>query len=205
VEKAGQIRAAYSLLQGRASFSAGYLEQKKENDDFTWSGSTSTSQDWESRHRSVSVDGWWQIRDDLNLFGTYMRDALLQDADWVESIDTRWALFPSFSTREKDLGYQAYNDTYTMGANYQITPKAGVLVSYLLSKSRSKINSGTTDLGDFTKIDNQYQNVDVRLNLSVSPRSDLTLGYLYEDYDDEIEAGEGGRNQTLSLAYKLKF
>lgn len=201
----GQIRADYSLLQGRASVSAGYLEQKKENDDFTWSGSTSADQDWESRHRSVSVDGWWQIREDLNLFGAYMRDALLEDADWVESIDTRWAVFPSFSTREKGLGYQAYNDTYTLGANYRLAPKAGLLVSYLLSNSRSRIRSGTTDLGDFTKIENQYQNVNVRLNLAVSAASDLTLGYLYEDYDDEIASGGGGRNQTLSLAYAWKF
>ncbi len=201
----GNLMAGYSFLEGRASLSASYLEEKKENDHFTWSGVNSVNQDWESRHRSVSLDGWWQVRSDLNLFGSYMRDAMLQDANWLESLNPRWESLPTFSTREKGLGYRSYNDTWTAGVNYQLTPRAGLLVSYLLSDSRSRIHSGTTDLGSLTRISNRYQNADIRLNLSLSDHSDVTFGYLYEDYDDDVESGQGGRNQTLSLAYELKF
>ncbi len=201
----GRMNADYALLQGRASISASYLEEKKENDNFTWTGVNSVNQQWESRHRSFSIDGWWLARNDLNLFGSYLRDAMLQDANWLASLDRRWVSLPTFSMLEKGLGYRSYNDTWTAGANYQINPKSGLLVSYLLSHSRSRIHSGTTDLGPITKLDNQYQNINVRLNHVISSGSELTLGYLYEDYDDDIVSGEGGRNQTLSLGYTLKF
>jgi len=211
----GRIMADYSLLKGRAAVSASYTEGKQKNDNFTWFGaagtnldknaSNSVDHDWESRHRSISLDGWWQVRDDLNLFAAYMRDALLQDANWLLSDKTRWSALNTFVMQEDALGFQSYSDTYTLGASYQLNPKANLLISFLLSNSRSRIQSGTTDLGALTKIDNQYQNVNLGLNLIVSDRSDVTLGYLHEDYDDDIESGQGGRNETVSLTYKLKF
>jgi predicted porin len=211
----GQVMATYSMLQGRAAVSATFRGEEKENDGFVWFGTAATNtdkntsnrvnQDWESGHTAWSVDAWWQAGDRLNLFAEYMKDTLKEDANWLLSQRRRWEALNVFAIQEDDMGYKADNDTYSLGVSYQLTPKAGLLVSYLVSDSTSEINSGTTNLENLTEIDNVYQNLNLELNMNVSRRSDLTLGYLYEDYKDDAEEGHDGRNQTVSVAYKLKF
>ncbi len=152
----GHVMATYTMLDGRAAVSASYMEEMKENDDFRFFGTGATNnikftsnfvdQDWESRHRSLNLNGWWQVRDDLNIFGAYMRDVLLEDTNWLLVQDTRWSAQNIFLAQEKGLGYKSYNDTVSLGVNYQVNPKKILLVSYLVSDSRSRINSGTASL-----------------------------------------------------------